>query len=77
MLTFDFVCYTIFAGCIASAGLLNNSAVDIAAAMMIEPVMGTVMAITFGMVVNDVPLRNLGIRSCIVSLLICIFVGKI
>jgi len=38
-LTFDFICYTIFAGWIAAMGLINNSPVDIAAAMMIEPIM--------------------------------------
>ena len=37
--TFDFLTYNFFAGWIAANGLLNNSPVDIAAAMMIEPIM--------------------------------------
>lgn len=76
-LTFDFVMYAIFAGCIAAAGLLNNSAVDVAAAMMIEPVMATVIAITFGLVIRDASLTLTGVRSCIISLIICLVVGYI
>lgn len=76
-LTFDFLMYTIFAGCIAAAGLLNNSAVDVAAAMMIEPVMATVMAITFGLVIRDPDLTRTGVRSCIISLIICLVVGYV
>lgn len=74
-LTFDFVMYAVFAGCIAAAGLLNNSAVDVAAAMMIEPVMATVIAITFGLVIRDPSLTMTGVRSCIISLIICLVVG--
>jgi len=40
--TFDFCLYTFFAGLIAAFGLLNNAPVDIAASMMIEPVMVSV-----------------------------------
>ncbi|KAI1290849.1 hypothetical protein HDE_07844 [Halotydeus destructor] len=76
-MTFDFVMYAIFAGCIAAAGLLNNSAVDVAAAMMIEPVMATVIAMTFGIVVQDRQLTWTGIRSCCISLVICLLVGYI
>lgn len=75
-MTFDFVMYAIFAGCIAAAGLLNNSPVDVAAAMMIEPVMATVIAITFGLVIEDRDLTVIGLRSCFISLIICLIVGK-
>ncbi|RWS05082.1 hypothetical protein B4U79_08841 [Dinothrombium tinctorium] len=77
MLTFDFVMYTIFAGFIAAAGLLNNSPVDIAAAMMIEPVMATVMAMTFGLVIHDKSLFLLGAKNCFISLVICFLTGFI
>lgn len=74
-MTFDFVMYAIFAGCIAAAGLLNNSPVDVAAAMMIEPVMATVIAITFGLQIRDRELTWIGINSCFISLIICLIVG--
>ena len=74
-ITFDFLAYTFFAGVIAAAALLNNSPVDIAAAMMIEPVMGTVMAVCFGMIVHDRSLIKLGWISMGIVLLICIVIG--
>ena len=37
--TFDFCVYTLMAGFIAAFGLINNDAVNIAASMMIEPIM--------------------------------------
>ena len=42
-ITFDFVMYTIAAGCITSAGLMSSNPIDIAAAMCIEPVIATVL----------------------------------
>ncbi|XP_074602663.1 uncharacterized protein LOC141856278 isoform X2 [Brevipalpus obovatus] len=74
-ITFDFVAYTFFAGVIAAAALLNNSPVDIAAAMMIEPVIGTVMAVCFGMIIHDRSLIKLGWISMGIVLLMCIVIG--
>ena len=42
-ITFDFIMYTIAAGCITSAGLMSANPIDIAAAMCIEPVIATVL----------------------------------
>lgn len=42
---------------------------------MIEPVMGTVMAITFGMIVHDKALAKLGLINLFIVLLICIIIG--
>lgn len=73
--TFDFVMYTFFAGCIASCGLLNSSAVDIAAAMCIEPVMSTILALSLGAVLHDVNLIKAGIRNNLIVVTECIIVG--
>ena len=67
--------YTIFAGFIAAAGLLNNSPVDIAAAMMIEPVISTVMAVCFGMIIHDRGLMRMGWINLFIVLLICCLIG--
>ena len=74
-LSFDFLAYTIFAGFIAAAGLLNNSPVDIAAAMMIEPVISTVMAVCFGMIIHDRGLMRMGWINLFIVLLICCLIG--
>ncbi|XP_054164816.1 uncharacterized protein LOC128962466 [Oppia nitens] len=75
--TFDFCAYTIFAGFIAAFGLINNDPVNIAASMMIEPIMGTVMAMTFGLVIEDRKLFMLGVKSNIISLILCLVSGFI
>ncbi|RWS23687.1 hypothetical protein B4U80_10648 [Leptotrombidium deliense] len=76
-ITFDFILYTLIAGCIACAGLMNNSPVDIASAMMIEPVMATVIAMSFGAVIHDRSLLKMGFRNCFISLIMCLFIGFI
>lgn len=91
--TFDFCAYTLMAAFIAAFGLVNNDPVNIAASMMIEPIMvclvfviliipfffvviqGTVMAMTFGFVVEDRKLLILGIRSNIISLAMSLISG--
>ncbi|CAG2162246.1 unnamed protein product [Oppiella nova] len=73
--TFDFCAYTIFSGFIAAFGLINNDPVNIAASMMIEPIMGTVMAMTFGLVIEDRKLFMLGVKSNIISLILCLVSG--
>ena len=39
LLTFDFVCYGIFASWIAAMGLLENSVVSVVASMLVSPMM--------------------------------------
>lgn len=73
--TFDFVLYTFFAGCIASCGIMNNSAVDIAASMCIEPVMATVLVGAFGTVIHDYSLIKAGIRNNVIVIVECIVIG--
>lgn len=68
--------YTVFAGCIAAAGILVSSPIDVAAAMCIEPVMATVLAGAFGTVVHDWSLIKLGAKNNCVVLVICLAVGK-
>jgi hypothetical protein len=74
-LSFDFLAYTVIAGFIAAAGLLNNSPVDIAAAMMIEPVISTVMAVCFGMIIHDRSLLKMGWINLFIVLLVCCLIG--
>lgn len=75
--TFDFVMYTFFAGCIASCGIMNSSVIDIAAAMCIEPVMATVLVGAFGTVIHDWSLIKTGIRNNLIVTVECIFVGYV
>ncbi|KAH9527654.1 hypothetical protein DERF_001661 [Dermatophagoides farinae] len=68
-LTFDFLCYLIFASWIAAMGLLDNSVVSLVASMLVSPMMGPVMAMTFGTIIKDRSLRNMGIKNIFVCLM--------
>ncbi|CAG2172402.1 unnamed protein product, partial [Oppiella nova] len=74
-LTFDFVCYLIFASWIAAMGLLDNSVVSLVASMLVSPMMGPVMAMTFGTIIKDGSLRRLGFRNLGVCFAITILFG--
>ncbi|CAL1273558.1 unnamed protein product [Larinioides sclopetarius] len=73
--TFDFIMFVLIASMIAALGLLENSSVIIVASMLISPIMGPIMAGTFGAVIRDRSLRNLGIRTEIVGLFLCMVIG--
>ncbi|RWS03256.1 DUF389 domain containing protein-like protein [Dinothrombium tinctorium] len=74
-LTFDFVCYTVLAAWIAAMGLLDNSVVNTVASMLVSPLMGPVMAMTFGTIIRDKSLRNMGIRNAFIGFGITILFG--
>ncbi|XP_065303368.2 uncharacterized protein [Dermacentor albipictus] len=74
-LTFDFVALIILAGMIAALGLMDNNVVSIIAAMLVSPLMGPIMAITFGIIVRDTALTKLGLKTELIGLLICLLFG--
>ncbi|XP_067124254.1 uncharacterized protein [Centruroides vittatus] len=75
MLTFDFMMFTVLASMIAALGLMENSSVVLVASMLISPLMGPILAGTFGAVIQDKSLRNLGIKTEIVGLVLCLLFG--
>ncbi|KAL0270829.1 UNVERIFIED_CONTAM: hypothetical protein PYX00_008109 [Menopon gallinae] len=62
-LTFDYLLLILTADMIAAVGLVENSAVNIVAAMLVSPLMSPIMAITFGTVISDRKLQLTGIKS--------------
>ena len=75
MFTFDYAAYLFLASLIALLGLLMNSSVVIVASMLVSPVMGPILAIIFGCIVNDRNLRDKGIKNGFISILICTGIG--
>lgn len=73
--TFDYLSLLLIASTIAGIGLATNNTVAIVASMLVSPIMGPVMALTFGTVVNNYSLTLLGLKSELLSLLICVVVG--
>ncbi|XP_033113697.1 uncharacterized protein LOC117114210 [Anneissia japonica] len=74
-LTFDFVLLIILASLISAIGLSEDSSVVLVASMLISPLMGPIMGGTFGIVIKHSPLRNIGIKTEVVGLLMCVFCG--
>ena len=60
---------------IAFLGLIENSSVVLVASMLVSPIMGPILAGTFGVIIGDVDLRNRGIQHEVISLVICIMIG--
>jgi uncharacterized hydrophobic protein (TIGR00271 family) len=75
VLNFDFLMFVSVAALIACLGLLENNSVILVASMLISPLMGPIMAFTFASVIRDVPLMKTGLKSEVIGLAICLFVG--
>jgi len=76
-LTFDYLCLLTSASVIAGGGLAINSVVAVVASMLVSPIMGPVLAVTFGTTIRKKELFWLGLWVEAFSLLICMFVGFI
>tara|TARA_A100001015_G_scaffold240617_1_gene274418 strand:- start:647 stop:1942 length:1296 start_codon:yes stop_codon:yes gene_type:complete len=74
-LTFDFLAMTAVASLIAAVGLLTDSSVSVVASMLVSPLMGPIVATTFGIAVADSKLICRGIRNELFGLIVCILVG--
>lgn len=73
--TFDYLSLLCIASTIAGIGLATNNTVAIVASMLVSPIMGPVLALTFGSVIGDRSLMYLGLKSELISLSICILIG--
>ncbi|CAL8100726.1 unnamed protein product [Orchesella dallaii] len=75
VITFDFIVLVLVAGCIASLGLLEDSSVNLVASMLISPLMGPIMAFTFGAMIRDYSLMKTGVLAEMFGLFLCLLVG--
>ncbi|XP_067124246.1 uncharacterized protein [Centruroides vittatus] len=74
-LNFDFLLFACVASMVAALGLMENSSVNIVASMLISPIMGPIMAITFGAVIRDKSLVVTGIKTELLGLSLCLCSG--
>ena len=72
---FDYCCLLCVASTIAGIGLATNNTVVIVASMLVSPIMGPVLALTFGSIIHNWPLMRLGLTNELLSLAICIVIG--
>lgn len=76
-LCFDFAAMIAVAGLIAGVGLSVNSSVMIVASMLVSPLMGPIVAFTFGTTVRDGRLIANGLCTAAVGVLECFLIGGI
>ncbi|KAJ0178185.1 hypothetical protein K1T71_006008 [Dendrolimus kikuchii] len=76
-LSFDYLTLIITADSLAALGLVENNASNIVAAMLVSPLMGPVMSITFGTIISDRSLVRSGFESLIIGMLCSLLFGFI
>ncbi|KAL3275628.1 hypothetical protein HHI36_020381 [Cryptolaemus montrouzieri] len=74
-LTFDFICLILISTTMCALGLVENSTVYLLSSMVMSPMMGPVMAATFGSVIRDSRLQKVGVRNELLGLFIAMMVG--
>lgn len=74
-LSFDYFSLLIVASITAAFGLFENNTLFLAASMLISPLMGPIIAATFGTVIKDSKLQFIGIKNELVGLAVVTLVG--
>lgn len=62
---------------LAALGLVENNASNIVAAMLVSPLMGPVMSITFGTIISDRTLIRNGFESLVLGMFVSLIFGFI
>ncbi|GMH81061.1 hypothetical protein TL16_g08812, partial [Triparma laevis f. inornata] len=75
--SFDFCSLLMIASILAGVGLINDNTVVIVASMLVSPIMGPVLGLSFGSVIRDYKLVRKGMWTEIVALLLCCLLGVI
>ncbi|XP_063702328.1 uncharacterized protein LOC134832273 [Culicoides brevitarsis] len=76
-ITFDFLCLVIVASILAAFGLVEDSTLFLAASMLISPLMGPIIAATFGTVIKDRSLQVMGVINEMIGIFLATSVGFI
>eukprot|EP01135_Chromosphaera_perkinsii_P005650 Nk52_evm21s356 gene=Nk52_evmTU21s356 len=75
ILTFDYVALTFSASLLAGIGLITDNVVVVVASMLVSPLMGPIMAFTFGSIIHDWPMVKAGLISEAIGLTCCVITG--
>jgi uncharacterized hydrophobic protein (TIGR00271 family) len=75
--TFDHAVLAMVAGIVAGIGLGTNNTVFIVASMLVSPIMGPILAITFGLAVKDWKLIKQGVVTELIDLALLLVLGYV
>ncbi|KNC48647.1 uncharacterized protein AMSG_00424 [Thecamonas trahens ATCC 50062] len=73
--SFDYVTLCVVASLLAGVGLATDNVVVVVASMLVSPIMGPIMELTFGTIIRDWKLSWQGLWKELVGLAICFVVG--
>lgn len=74
-MTFDFIMLLLISTILCALGLVENNNIYMLSSMLISPMMGPVMAGTFGTVIRDKHLQKVGVQNELIGLGIATLVG--
>ena len=74
---FNYVCLLIVASIVAGLGLMTNSSTTVISSMLLSPIMGPVIGMSYGLVIWDIDLIRKSAKVELLSIIICIFFGCI
>lgn len=74
---FMFIMFFNLYSSLAALGLVENNASNIVAAMLVSPLMGPVMSITFGTMISDWQLVKIGVVTLLTGMFISLLFGFI
>jgi len=74
-LTFDYLALIAVGAMICAGGLLTNSAVNVVASMLVSPLMGPIVGMTFGTIVRDKRMFMTSLRNECLGLGVCWLCG--
>ena len=76
-LTFDFLAMTVVASLMSATGLVGDSATTVVSSMLISPLMGPILCLTFGVSVRDRDMVKRGIVNATIAVALAFTVGII
>jgi uncharacterized hydrophobic protein (TIGR00271 family) len=74
---FNYVTLLMIACIVAGLGLATDSSTTVISSMLLSPLMGPVIGMSYGFIIWDVPLIKKSVRNELVSIVICLFFGLI
>eukprot|EP00468_Gymnochlora_sp_CCMP2014_P009627 CAMPEP_0167760614 /NCGR_PEP_ID=MMETSP0110_2-20121227/11682_1 /TAXON_ID=629695 /ORGANISM="Gymnochlora sp., Strain CCMP2014" /LENGTH=308 /DNA_ID=CAMNT_0007647141 /DNA_START=267 /DNA_END=1193 /DNA_ORIENTATION=+ len=76
-LTFDYLAFTFVAAIISAVGLMTDSSVTVVASMLVSPLMGPILGISFGYLIGDSHMMLKSLRNEVAGMTLCFIVGMI
>ena len=76
-LTFNYLGFVVVAALIADVGLATNSPAVVVASMLVSPLMGPIMAVTFGTAMRDASMVKKGLRNEFIGFALCYIFGML